>query len=124
MSRSRKPGRVLVALPIALIAGACMLALWWCQRPAERLRRSLATLESRDWERLEYEHFSLPKTRVYAAPSNLFSAALKLERREFTAALRDLKYAAADPAIRPLAWVMAGEALYAQDRFREAEINF
>ncbi|HEV3339761.1 MAG TPA: tetratricopeptide repeat protein [Pirellulales bacterium] len=124
MSRPRKPGRVLIALSIAMVAGVFSLALWWWQRPAERLRRGMATLESRDWERLEYEQFSLPKTSVYLAPSSLFSAALKLERREFTAALRDLRYAAGDPAIQPLAWVMAGKALYAQDRFREAEMNF
>jgi tetratricopeptide (TPR) repeat protein len=124
MNGSRESGRLLVVLPILLIAGTSALALWWWQRPQERLRRSLATLEARDWERLEYEHFSLPRTSAYAAPTSLLSAALKLERREFTAALRDLRYAAADPDIRPLAWVFAGKALYAQDRFREAELNF
>jgi tetratricopeptide (TPR) repeat protein len=124
MNGSRKSGRLLVILPILFVAGTCALALWRWQRPQERLRRSLATLEARDWERLEYEYFALPKTSAYTAPTSLLSAALKLERREFTAALRDLRYAAADPDIRPLAWVFAGKALYAQERFREAELNF
>jgi tetratricopeptide (TPR) repeat protein len=124
MKRPRRLAPWLCAVPLAVIAGVCLAAFWWWQRPAERLRRGLATLQARDWERLEYVQFSLPKTTVYAAPTSLFSAALKLERREFTSALRELRYATADPTIRPLAWVMSGEVLYAQGRFREAEMDF
>lgn len=39
-------------------------------------------------------------------------------------ALVGVGYAAADPKVRPLAWLLAGQALYAQNRFREAELNF
>ncbi|HQU43154.1 MAG: hypothetical protein B7Z73_06555 [Planctomycetia bacterium 21-64-5] len=122
--RSRRPARALVVLSIALVGGGSLVGLWWCQRPAEQLRRALATLEARDWERLQYQQFALPRSNEYAAPSSLFAAALKLQRRDFLPALRELGYAAADPKIRPRAWVLSGEALYAQNRFREAELNF
>jgi tetratricopeptide (TPR) repeat protein len=119
--RARRPVRALV-LSIALLGSGSLVG--WLERPAEQMRRALATLEARDWERLQYQQLALPRTTEYAAPSRLFVAALQLERRDFLPALRELRFAAADPSIRPLAWVLSGEALYAQNRFREAELNF
>jgi tetratricopeptide (TPR) repeat protein len=61
---------------------------------------------------------------VYAAVNHLFTGALELEQRQFQQALRDFRYALGVPRARPLALLLAGEALYGEGHFREAEMNF
>ncbi|HEV3345085.1 MAG TPA: tetratricopeptide repeat protein [Pirellulales bacterium] len=122
---NRRPGgRAKASLAIAVVIGGGMLALWYWDRPGLRLERALAALDSHNWELLQYAQVSLPRTAEFAAPSSLFAGVLQLEQKEFRSALRSFRRAADDPAISPLAWVYSGEALYAQNRFREAEMNF
>jgi tetratricopeptide (TPR) repeat protein len=109
---------------VVSVALLFLVGLWWCRRPDVQRRRGLEALTARHWERLHYVEAALPQTSDYIAPQSLFAGALKLERREFSSALRDLRFAANDRRLQPLAWLLAGEALYAQNRFREAELNF
>lgn len=113
-----------LAAAVIAAAGFFLIGLWICGAPEQQRRRGLRALAARDWERLQYLQLSLPSGGGYAGSHSLFAAALALERREFLAAHRDLRLAADDDALRPYAWLLAGEALYAQNHFREAEINF
>ncbi|HVX12438.1 MAG TPA: tetratricopeptide repeat protein [Pirellulales bacterium] len=124
LARRRPKNGRFAAVLIGIVATGLLTGLWFYGRPVHHVHAGLATLKSRDWERLQYELLALPHSSEYAKPSSLFSAALKLERREFVSAHRELRFAADDASLRPLAWLLAGEALYAQNRFREAEINF
>ncbi len=117
-------GRTRASLAIAVVIGSSMLGLWYWDRPALRVQRALAALHSHNWELLQYAQVSLPRTAEFAAPSSLFAGVLLLEQKDFRSALRSFRRAADDPAICPLAWVYSGEALYAQNRFRQAEMNF
>lgn len=126
LGRSSNPGwsRRLFSLVISVIAGGFLLGLWYRHRPTECLRRAIGTLQSRDWERLQYQKLSLPTAPRYAAVNHLFAGALELEQRQFEQALRDFRYAVGVPKARPLALLLTGEALYGEGRFREAEMNF
>ncbi len=123
-ARRRSQNGRFVAVLIGVVAVGVLTGLWFYGRPVHRVQVGLATLKSRDWERLQYEQLALPRSSEYAATSSLFAAALKLERRDFVSAFRELRFAANDESLRPVAWLLAGEALYAQNRFREAELNF
>lgn len=121
----RRPRRRwLTAMVVAVVGGSFLAGLWACHRPAQRKRHGLDVLAAHDWTAVQYAELTLPQTPEYRPARYLFSGALALERREFVPALRDLRFAAGDPATQAWAWLLAGEALYAQNRFREAELNF
>jgi tetratricopeptide (TPR) repeat protein len=121
----RRPRRRWFTAAVVALVGIVFLAgLWACNQPEQRKRRGLDVLAAHDWTRVHYVELMLPKTPEYRPARYLFSGALALERREFVPALRDLRFAASDPATQAWAWLLSGEALYAQRRFREAELNF
>jgi tetratricopeptide (TPR) repeat protein len=127
MSRqtARRPGRRwFTAAMVALVGASFLAGLWACNRPEQRKRRGLDMLAAHDWTSVQYAELTLPQTPEYRPARYLLAGALALERREFIPALRDLRFAAGDPAIQAWAWLLSGEALYAQRRFREAELNF
>jgi tetratricopeptide (TPR) repeat protein len=105
-------------------AGAFFWALWHEQAPAQQFSRAMNAFRSRDWERVQYDLLSLKTASGYESRSILFSAALRLQRREFGQALEELELAAAHPEIRATALTLAGEALYGQGKFRAAERAF
>lgn len=117
-------GRTINVSLAAALAAIVLGGLGWHGNPAIRLQESLASLAAHDWEALEYRQLYMPAKSRYAAARSLFAGALKLHDRDFVSAQRDFRNAAADPAFRPLAWLLAGETLFAQNRLREAEQNF
>ena len=116
--------RWLAAAVVGLIGAVFLTGLWASNRPQQLKRRGLDLLAAHDWTRLHYFELMLPQTADYRPARYLFAGALALDRREFVPALRELRFAASDPAMQAWAWLLAGEALYGQNRFREAEMNF
>lgn len=127
MSRTRRwHARASWASPVAVVVvlAAFLSAVWNHAQPAQRLRRGLRCLAEHDWESLQYVESSLPATPQFICAKRLFVGARALDQRQFATAHRNLRLAARDAQLQPYAWLLAGEALYAQQRFREAEINF
>lgn len=110
---------VFVSLAMLWFAG-----VWMFKSPRAQQNRVLGALARHDWEELQYLETSLTGRWEFEPSRHLVRASLELNRREFVAAHKDLRLAAADRTARPYAWLLAGECLYAQNRFREAELNF
>ena len=120
----RRRRRWLAAAAVGFVGAVFLAGLWISNGPHQRKRRGLDLLAAHDWTRLQYLELMLPQTPEYRPARYLFAGALALDRREFVPALRDVRFAAGDPEVQAWAWLLAGEALYGQNRFREAELNF
>lgn len=111
-------------LSMALV-GSCLLGTFgWREQPAMQFQRALDSLQSHDWERLQYRQLALARRQGYEPHNSLLIAALQIEQRQIEPALRELRYARRHPDTRALAFMVTGEANYARSEFREAELNF
>lgn len=109
-------------LPLVVATAAGLAALAYADRPEAHFSRGLAALRARDWERLDYEYRALAGTRGYEARCSLFAGALRLQESDFDGALNELAYAKGQRETAVDAWVLGGQALYAQGKLRPAEV--
>lgn len=116
--------RTVLAVVLAVACAGLLTALGWNERPTRQFQRALAALQARDWERLQYREPTLARRSSFEPHHGLVAAALLLEEKQFKPALRTLRYALRHRDTRAIALVVAGQALYGQNRFRDAELNF
>lgn len=124
-ARGQRPaalGRWLLPLPLVAVTALGLAALAYADRPEAHFRRGLAALRVRDWERLGYEYRALAGARGYEARASLFAGALRLQESDFDGALNELAYAKGQQETAVDAWVLGGQALYAQGKLRPAEV--
>lgn len=122
---SRRGLRHTGVVMVAAVAGGLFCGwLWWTERAEARLDRGLRALQRHDWEQLQYAQVAIERMRPLRAENSLFLGALKLQAGELRSAVHELSFAGAKPARRAAALVLAGQAQYAEKRFREAEFSF
>lgn len=119
----RQSRRVQTAVLYGGITTCLLIVYGMARHPAAQARRGLASLHARNWERVQYEQLALAGMPAFAE-NGLLSGALKLEQGDLRPALRELQAASAKPSLRATALVFAGQAHYAQQRFRDAELDF
>lgn len=130
MSKSSRPGftrggaRRWWAAAAAVLSGCLLAAFGWFEQPDPQFRRALASLESRDWERLLYGQLPLARHLGYEPHHALLAGALLLEAKQFEPALRELRHASRHPETRARALLFTGQIRYAEHRFRDAEVCF
>lgn len=119
---ARRAVRRWLTAAVAVVSGGLLAAFWWFERPEPLFDRALASLESRDWEQLLYRQLPLARRTGYEPHHAVLAGALLLEAKQFEPALRELRQASRHPQTQAVALLLTGQVLYAERRFREAEV--